>query len=141
METEKKKILIIEDDLPLRRVLVEKLNDEQFEVFEAADGFAGLEVAFRERPHLILLDVFMPKMDGISMLGKLRSADDWGKHVSVLVLTNSADAQTVAKTNGFGANDFLVKSEWSLEDLVGRIRKEVQYKKEEEDTWVNPAIA
>jgi two-component system KDP operon response regulator KdpE len=142
MEPEQKKVLIVEDDAPLRRVLVEKLNAEHFEVFEASDGFAGLEVAFREHPHVILLDIFMPKMDGISMLGKLRSADEWGKNVCVLVLTNSADAETIAETTGFVANDFLIKSEWSLDDLVGRIRKEVQYKKEEaEDSWVNPAIA
>jgi len=141
MESEKKKILIVEDDVPLRRVLVEKLTDEHFEVFEAPDGMAGLEVAFREHPHLILLDIFMPKMDGISMLGKLRSTDDWGKRVNVLVLTNSADAGTLENATGLGANDFLIKSEWSLVDLVARIQKEVNYKKEEEDTWVNPAIA
>ena len=126
METaESKKILIVEDDLALRKVLVDKLNDEGFNVLEAENGVRGIDVALREHPALILLDIFMPKMDGISMLGKLRSADSWGKHVLVIILTNSTDADTIARVTGLGATDFLIKSEWSLEALVARIRERV----------------
>lgn len=124
METENKKtVLIVEDDVALRNVLVEKLTDEKFEVLEAADGEAGLKTALEHHPNLILLDIFMPRMDGITMLSKLRAEDSWGKHVSVIVLTNSTDAQTIATVSGFGATDFLIKSEWSLEALVARIRE------------------
>ncbi len=124
METENKKtVLIVEDDLALRKVLVDKLTDENFEILEAGDGEVGLEHALKEHPALILLDIFMPRMDGITMLSKLRSADAWGKHVRVIVLTNSTDAQTIATVSGFGDTDFLIKSEWSLEALVARIRE------------------
>lgn len=124
METDNKKIvLVVEDDLALRKVLVEKLTDEGFGVLEAADGLNGLEQAITNHPSLILLDIFMPNMDGITMLSKLRSTDAWGKHVNVIVLTNSTDAQTIATVSGFGATDFLIKSEWSLEALVARIRE------------------
>jgi DNA-binding response OmpR family regulator len=116
-------VLIVEDDLALRKVLVEKLTDEGFRILEAADGAQGIEIALESRPNLILLDIFMPKMDGISMLSRLRSADAWGKHVTVIVLTNSTDADTIAKVAGYGATDFLIKSEWSLEALVARIRE------------------
>ena len=119
----KKAVLVIEDDIALRKVLVEKLTDENFQVLEAADGESGLEVALTNHPSIILLDIFMPRMDGITMLSKLRSVDAWGKHVSVIVLTNSTDAQTIATVSGFGATDFLIKSEWSLEALVARIRE------------------
>lgn len=68
----------------------------------------------------------MPHMDGITMLSKLRSADSWGKHVNVIVLTNSTDAQTIATVSGFGSTDFLIKSEWSLEALVVRIRERLE---------------
>lgn len=120
----KKTLLLVEDDLALRKVLVEKLTDEGFTVIEASDGEEGLRVAYERHPALIILDIFMPKMDGITMLGKLRTAGDpWGKHVRVLVLTNSTDAATVAKVTGFGETDFLIKSEWSLEALVARIRE------------------
>ena len=124
METENKKtVLIVEDDVALRSVLVEKMTDERFNVLSAADGELGLAAALEHHPHLILLDILMPRMDGITMLSKLRSVDTWGKHVNVIVLTNSTDAQTIATVSGFGATDFLIKSEWSLEALVARIRE------------------
>ena len=125
METEKKTILIVEDDLALRNVLVDKLTDEGFNVVQAVNGEDGLKVAEEKRPSLILLDIFMPQMDGITMLSKLRTMDAWGKHVTVLVLTNSTDAQTIARVSDFGGTDFLIKSEWSLEALVTRIREKL----------------
>lgn len=126
MESEiKKTVLIVEDDLALRKVLVDKLTDEGFDVLEAADGEAGLAQALEKHPSLILLDIFMPRMDGITMLSRLRSSDAWGKHVNVIVLTNSTDAQTIATVSGYGATDFLIKSEWSLEALVARIRERI----------------
>jgi DNA-binding response OmpR family regulator len=67
------------------------MTDEKFHVLSAADGELGLAAALEHHPHLILLDIFMPRMDGITMLSKLRSADTWGKHVNVIVLTNSTD--------------------------------------------------
>jgi DNA-binding response OmpR family regulator len=112
-------------------------------VIEAADGITGLDIAIRERPDLVLLDIFMPKMDGVTMLSHLRQDTAWGKTASVLVLTNSTDAETIAKVTGLGAADFLIKSEWSLVELVDRIRKELiakTGKKSEESTWTNPAI-
>lgn len=141
--SEKKKILLVEDDPALRRILVEKLSDESFAVIEASDGIAGLDIAMRERPDLVLLDIFMPKMDGVTMLSHLREDSTWGKTASVLVLTNSTDAETIAKVTGLGAADFLIKSEWSLVELVERIRKELVAKigkKVDEAAWTNPAI-
>ena len=126
---DKKTLLIIEDDLALRKVLVDKLTDEGFIVLEAADGESGLEQALGHHPALILLDIFMPRMDGITMLSKLRSEDAWGKNVNVIVLTNSTEAQTIATVSGFGATDFLIKSEWSLEALVARIRERLNITK------------
>lgn len=120
-----KTVLIVEDDIALRKVLVDKLTDESFSVLEAADGEQGLAVIHEQHPDLILLDIFMPRMDGITMLSKLRSQDAWGRHVPVLVLTNSTDAQTIAKISSFEGTDFLIKSEWSLEALVARIREKL----------------
>ena len=126
MEKNKKSILIVEDDTALRKVLNDKLSNEGFVVFEAVDGEQGLKLAKEKHPTLILLDIFMPIMDGITMLSKLRSSDAWGKHVSVFILSNSADVQTVTKVSGLvGTTDFLIKSEWSLDALVKRIREHV----------------
>ena len=125
MDTEgnKKSVLIVEDETALRKVLVEKLTDEGFMVFDAVNGEEGLKIALEKHPALILMDIFMPMMDGVTMLSKLRGSGAWGKHVIVLVLTNSIDAQTIAKVSGLGAADFMIKSEWSLEALVTRIRE------------------
>ncbi len=127
METPTKKtILLVEDDIALRNVLIEKLTDEGFNLISAENGEVGLEKAVASRPDLILMDIFMPKMDGITMLSKLRRADAWGKHVHVIVLSNSTDAQTIATATGFGATDFLIKSEWGLDPLVARIRERLK---------------
>lgn len=123
MTNEKKTVLIVEDDTALRRVLTDKLTAEGFVVFGAVNGKEGLAVAEEKHPSLILLDIFMPIMDGITMLTKLRGLNAWGKHVIVLVLTNSVDAGTIAKVSGLGAADFMIKSEWSLDALVARIHE------------------
>lgn len=123
--TKKKSLLIVEDDIALRKVLNDRLTNDGFVTYEAQNGEEGLAQALAHHPDLIILDIFMPKMDGISMLAKLREADAWGKHVNVLVLTNSTDAQTIAKVTGYGSIDFLIKSEWSLEALVARIRERI----------------
>ena len=122
--TKTKTVLIVEDDNALRTVLVEKLTDEGFTVIQAVDGEEGLEVARREHPALILMDILMPKMDGLSMLTKFRSGEDaWGKHVPVLVLTNSTEAQTIYRATNLGASDFLIKSEWSLDAITQKVRE------------------
>lgn len=118
---QKHTVLIVEDDPALRNVLSDKLQAEGYTVIEAGDGKAGLDIALKEHPHCILLDIFMPRMDGISMLSHLRSSGPWGKHATVIVLTNSTDAETISRVSGLGATDFLVKSEWSLDDIVKKI--------------------
>ena len=121
---DKKSILVVEDDTALRKVLLEKLTAEGFIALGALNGEDGLKTALDKHPALILLDVFMPVMDGITMLSKLRSSGSWGKHVTVLILTNSSiDAQTIAKVSGLGATDYMIKSEWSLDALIGRIHE------------------
>ncbi len=123
MDTDKKTVLVVEDDVALRKVLCDRLTDDGFNVAQAADGEEGLLQTTLKHPDIIILDVFMPKMDGISMLAKLRSRDEWGKNVRVIVLTNSTDAETISKVAGFGSTEFLIKSEWGLEALVARVRE------------------
>ncbi len=123
MDAQQKTILIIEDDNALRAVLVEKLTDEGFQVIEAVNGEEGFETAMKSRPALILLDILMPKLDGLSMLTKMRGGTDpWAKHVPVMVLTNSTDAQTIYRATNLGASDFLIKSEWSLDAIAQKVR-------------------
>lgn len=120
-----KKILIVEDDDSLRRAVVEKLSREGFIALQANNGLAGLECAFQEHPDLILLDVIMPKMDGLTMLSRLRE-DVWGKSAQVIMLTNVSDGESVLESLNQAAFDYLVKSDWKLEDVVKKIRERLE---------------
>ena len=109
------KILIVEDEASQRMALVDKFTREGFSVVEAKDGKDGLTIALQEHPDLILLDIVMPVMDGMTMLQKIRE-DAWGKDVKVIVLTNLSDALA------HGSYDYLVKSDWKINDVVARVR-------------------
>lgn len=122
MNTIDKKILIVEDEAPLRNAVADILTFEGFTVFQAKNGQEGLDVALREHPDLILLDLMMPVMDGLTMLEKLRQADDWGRGAAVILLTNINDPDKVAQATDAGFYDFLVKSDWNIEDVVKKIK-------------------
>ncbi|MBI2109154.1 MAG: response regulator [Parcubacteria group bacterium] len=121
MDTQKKKILIVDDNKDLRGVLVNALHAENLTVLEAGNGEEGLALALAEHPDMILLDIVMPKMDGVTMLQKLRK-DKWGRDAWVTMLTNLTDAEKVHAAMEEGVYDFLAKSDWALEDLLSKIR-------------------
>lgn len=120
-----KKILIVEDDRVLRRVISDNLKAENFIAVEAEDGAAGLEMAKKEHPDLILLDVVMPKMDGIAMLEKLRE-DEWGKNAHVVMLTNLSEAEKVAQAAERGVNDYLIKADWDIAGIIERVKEKIR---------------
>lgn len=117
-------ILVVEDDLPIQEVLTDKLVREGFTALSANDGVAGLAVAIREHPDLIVLDILMPKMNGLEMMKKLRAHDNWGKRVPIILLTNLVKGDNIQDID-FSADpqlDYLVKSGWSLNTVVDKIR-------------------
>jgi DNA-binding response OmpR family regulator len=122
MGEETKKILIIEDEAPLRSAVADILSFEGFTVFQAKNGQEGLDMALKEHPDLILLDLMMPVMDGLTMLEKLRQDKDWGSKAAVILLTNINDPEKVAMATEAGSYDFLVKSDWNIEDVVRKVK-------------------
>ncbi|MFA6285466.1 MAG: response regulator [Parcubacteria group bacterium] len=121
----KKTILIIEDELPMLKALSDKFTLEGFEILEAKDGAEGLKVAVSKKPDLIILDIFMPVMDGKVMFQKLR-ADEWGKTVPVVILTNlNPDDKTLDELMKNGPSYYFIKSKWKLEELVSKVKKEL----------------
>jgi len=116
------KILIIEDEPTLRKRLVEKFSSEGFVVSEAKDGEGGLALALAERPNIILLDIILPKMHGLEVLKKIRG-NERGKTVPIIFLTNLSDGELVAKAVENGVYDFLIKKDWSLQDVVSQVCK------------------
>ncbi len=115
-----KTVLVIEDDRPLRAALVEKLGHSGFTTIEAENGEVGLEQCFRDWPDLILLDIVMPKMDGMAMLKQLRD-DERGAEVPVVLLTNYSEVEMVTRATLHRAADYLIKADWKLEDVVAKV--------------------
>jgi DNA-binding response OmpR family regulator len=117
-----KKILIVEDEDPLRNILEVRLKREGFSTLTAKDGEEGLRVSLKEEPDLILLDLLMPKMNGMVVLKRLRESV-WGKTVPVLVLSNDDGPEHITETLKDNATDYLIKADWKLEDIVKKIRE------------------
>lgn len=116
------KILIVEDETPLRTALVDTLLNEGFEVLEAKDGQEGLKAALNDKPDLILLDLLMPKMSGLEMMEKLR-ADAKGQKVPIIVLTNRVpDDKIMADVTKYEPAYYLVKATLNLDDVVEKVR-------------------
>ncbi|MDO8657627.1 MAG: response regulator [Candidatus Levybacteria bacterium] len=120
---DEKKILIVEDEESMQKAISDSLQNQEFTALGAKDGEEGLVIALKEHPDLILLDILMPKMDGMLMLQKLRE-DEWGKKAPVIILTNvSPNASTIIES--VLKNEpayYLVKSDVKLEGIVEKIK-------------------
>jgi DNA-binding response OmpR family regulator len=112
------RILIIEDETPMRTALADILTAEGHRALTAADGASGLQRALAEKPDLILLDVMMPRLDGFAFCAELRRL---GHHVPVLMLTAKGRIEDRVHGLDTGADDYLVKP-FSTEELLARVR-------------------
>lgn len=117
-----KKILLVDDDNDLRTVLSDALETVHFTVLQAKDGEVGLALALAEKPDLILLDIMMPKLNGHQTLKALRK-DTWGKTAKVILLTSLDDAANVSEAVELKSNDYIMKSNTSLEDIIKKIKQ------------------
>ncbi len=125
-------ILIIEDDRALSQVLGDKFRREGFVVFQASDGRTGLVKALEIKPAVIILDIVMPDMDGLTMLKKLRK-NPWGKKVPVLMLSNLSDPEQLNEAQAHWAIDYIVKSSWSLDEIVKKVRAAAEHPEQNPD--------
>jgi pilus assembly protein CpaE len=114
------KVLVVDDDLNIQRVLVFTLKQEGFEVHVASDGQAGVEMAAAIGPDLILMDVAMPKLDGYAATQQIRAAEK-SRKVPIIMLTAEADVEQRVRGLRAGADDDIVKPFHPLE-LIARIK-------------------
>jgi pilus assembly protein CpaE len=114
------RVLVVDDDLNIQRVLVFTLKQEGFEVHVASDGQAGVEMAAAIDPDLILMDVAMPKLDGYAATQQIRAAEG-GRRVPIIMLTAEADVEQRVRGLRAGADDDIVKPFHPLE-LIARIK-------------------
>ncbi|HRI12163.1 MAG TPA: response regulator transcription factor [Verrucomicrobiota bacterium] len=112
------RLLIIEDERPMRTALADRLTAEGYRVITANDGVSGLERALSEKPDLILLDVMMPQLDGFSLAAELRRL---GRPTPILMLTAKGQVEDRVRGLDSGADDYLVKP-FSGDELLARVR-------------------
>lgn len=122
MDTLAKKILIVEDDHAIGKILLSRLNAEGFITILETNGKEGLETSLKEHPDLIILDLVMPIMDGISMLKELRQDEGWGKNAKVLIMTNLTNDEKLQEAFQNGVFEYLVKANWELGIVVDKIK-------------------
>jgi DNA-binding response OmpR family regulator len=122
------RLLVIEDEAPMRTALVETLKAEGYRVLSAADGVSGLEIACTESFDLVLLDVMMPGLDGFAVCRELRKR---GRIMPVLMLTAKGQVDDRVEGLDSGADDYLVKP-FSLRELLARVRALMRRREREE---------
>jgi two-component system, OmpR family, alkaline phosphatase synthesis response regulator PhoP len=117
-----KKILIAEDEKAIRDILDAKLRNEGYTTMTCVDGEECLRIAEENKPDLILLDIIMPKKDGLETLKEFTSTE-WGKNIPIIILSNKSDYSTQHQAWDYGVKVYLIKAETSLEDVVKRIKE------------------
>lgn len=115
-----KKILIIEDDKFLRKVIAQKIMKEGYEMAEAVDGEGGVESAKKEKPDIILLDLILPGIDGFEVLARLKGDQETSK-IPVIILSNLGQKEDAEKGLKMGAVDYLIKAHFTPSEIINKI--------------------
>lgn len=115
------KILAVEDDNFLRDLLSRKLGKENSEFITAIDGEEALKILETETPSIILLDLVLPGIDGFEVLKKIRE-NPRTKDIPVVILSNLGQDSDIEKAKSLGANDFLIKANFSIDEVIEKIK-------------------
>ena len=120
----KKTILIVEDDQFMQTILKKKLISDGFKILEAFNGLQGLRIAIEKTPDLILLDIIMPKTDGLLMLEELKESEK-AKNIPVIILTNTGDNKKIDKAIQLDAIRYLIKDSSILNNVSSMVKEEL----------------
>ncbi len=118
----KNKILIVEDDAMISAMYKSKFEADGFKILVAVDGANGLELAKKEKPNIIMMDIIMPRMDGFSVLSKLKKTGQT-KNIPVIMLTNLGTDEDKDKAKKLGVVDYLVKANLTPAQISEKIKK------------------
>ena len=125
MDNSKKyKILLVEDDESLSNVYVTRFEAEGFDIRRAGNGEDALATAINYQPDIILLDIMMPKVDGFDVLDILKNTNKT-KDLKIIMLSALSQEMDIDKATKLGADDYLIKSEVTIADVVEKIKKEL----------------
>jgi DNA-binding response OmpR family regulator len=116
----KKKILIVEDDVFIRDIYQVKFSQEGFDVTTAEDGIKATEKLKNFVPDIILLDIIMPYMNGIDVLKEIKQ-DERLKNIPIIMLTNISEKESVTEGISYGVKDYLIKSHFTPSEVVHKV--------------------
>jgi CheY-like chemotaxis protein len=125
MSEEKIRVLLIEDEKEVLELYKLKLTLDDYQVLTAESGQEGLDLAIKEAPDLIYLDIKMPGMDGFEVLKKLRE-NERTKDIPIVILSNFDEQEMIEKGLTLGANEYLIKSQFTPEDISSKVKKFVK---------------
>lgn len=117
----KKKILVVEDDLFLIRAYQIKLEKEGFEVWVATEGTTALNYLEKDPPDLVMLDLMLPGISGFDVLERVRQNSKW-KDVPVIVLTNLGQEQDKKRVEDLGVKDYIVKANVKITEVIEKVK-------------------
>ncbi len=118
----RKKILLVEDEEATCKVMMDMLSKGGLDVMHAADGTQALALAKKEKPNLILLDLVIPGLSGLDVLSTLKKDPDTAA-IPVMILSQLSDQDSISRGISLGAIGYLVKSEYQLEDILGKVKE------------------
>ncbi|PID52654.1 MAG: response regulator [Candidatus Moraniibacteriota bacterium] len=122
-QNEKKMIMIAEDDAFIGDIYEVKLKDAGFDVVLANNGRDAIEkLESGVRPHIILLDIVMPYMDGFDVLEAINNREEW-KEIPIVLLTNLSQKEDVDRGMSLGAKDYLIKSHFTPTEVLSKVEK------------------
>lgn len=118
------KILLVEDDQVLAKLYQAKLKREGFEIDMAYDGQEGLDKMKSFKPDLVILDMIMPKVDGLAFLSRVNDDPETAKRAApILILSNLGQESDIKKAMDLGAKDFFIKADISLSEMVEKVKQ------------------
>lgn len=119
-----KKIVMVEDDIAMREIVVHKLAANGFTVKEAEDGQQGIDLILQEKPDLILLDLMLPEVDGFKVLETIRkNPDEKIAKAPVIILSNLWSNKDILKTKALNVQAYLVKAYFTTEEIMNKINE------------------
>jgi len=123
-------VLIVEDDRFLNKAYADKLGREGFEVMLATSADEAKQHLARKMPSIILLDIIMPYVSGFEFLQEIKQ-DPKYKKIPILIISNLSQEEDIKKGKQLGAVDFIVKTDYTLDEIIEKVKEIINSKKAE----------
>ena len=117
----KKRILVVEDEKPLRDLYVQILVNEGYDVDQAKDGEEALASLSHGGYDLVLLDIVLPKMDGVAILKQLRASPPTVPNRAIVVLSNLGQDDVIATSISLGVRGYMIKSDYTPDQVIKQV--------------------